>query len=172
MATVVSAIADVVQRCCRCCGRSLVGVVSWTLAVSSLPFVFVCSGVSLVLTTLALTVKASPPGQQPGSGMQPAGSVAVKIFKCLSLNSEIIKFGGLQIDLLFYHIIILAIVCLTTITNSTGHLRPLTKCCCCLAVLSLPHSPVRPLVGQRSQVCAHSGLFVHVRIELLRPVVN
>lgn len=37
------------------------GVVSWTLAVSSLPFVFVCSGVSLVLVTLALAVKASPP---------------------------------------------------------------------------------------------------------------
>ena len=76
------------------------GVVSWTLAVSSLPFVFVCSGVSLVLVTLALTVKASPPGQQPGSGMQPAGSMAVKIFKCLSLNSEIIKFGG-ELDLIY-----------------------------------------------------------------------
>ena len=94
MATVVSMIGDVFRRCCCCCGRSLVGVVSWTLAVASLPFLWVCSGVSLLLLLMAAILKVSQSiiGRRTGAGTCSCWNaiiillIAVKIFNFLSPN--------------------------------------------------------------------------------------
>lgn len=85
MATIVSAIGDTFRRCC-CCGRSLVGVVSWMLAMVSLLFLCVCSGVSLLLLLMAAILKVSQLVRHTGSWNAIIIPVAVKISGAQTLD--------------------------------------------------------------------------------------
>ena len=62
------------------------GVISWTLAVVSLPFLCMCSGVSLLLLLMAAILKVSQLVRHTGSWNAIIITVAVKIFNFWSPN--------------------------------------------------------------------------------------
>ena len=59
MATLVSLIGRIVAKCCRG-RRGTIGMIAWAVMVLvSIPFLYLCSGISLLCILLALTLKAS-----------------------------------------------------------------------------------------------------------------
>ena len=58
MATLVSLIGRIMTRCCRG-RRGTIDVVAWVMVIVSVPFLYFCSGMSLLCVLLAFVLKAS-----------------------------------------------------------------------------------------------------------------